>query len=172
MIGGEEGEVVRLAADCGVDVANYNSPGQIVLSGAKDSIARAVAGAKGHGIKLAKELSVAGAYHSRLMQSAQELLAAKLKGISLESPSVPVISNFTGRPVSTPEEIRLALTRQVTGSVRWTESMNFLLNSGQENFLELGPGGVLTGLMGRIRKGTSIAAIEDTAGMQAWLAKV
>lgn len=171
MIGGEESAVVKLAAESGVDVANYNSPGQIVLSGSRAGIASAVAAAKGHGIKLAKELSVAGAYHSSLMQSAQELLAEELRGITLNPPSIPVVSNFTGQPVSEAAEIRRTLTEQVTGSVRWTESMNYLLNHGHDTFLELGPGGVLTGLMGRIRKGTSISAIEDTAGMRAWLAK-
>lgn len=154
MIGGTEEQVRRLAAQAGVDVANLNAPGQIVLSGSREGIAQAIAGAKEAGIRMAKELNVAGAYHSSLMQAAQDKLAAELAQTALDKPNFPVISNLTARPAMEPKEVRRTLEAQVTGTVRWTDSMAFLLDQGQAHFLEAGPGKVITGLMGRIRKGT------------------
>lgn len=166
MIGGEEEEVRRLAADCDVDVANLNAPGQIVLSGGREGIARAVQEAKARGIRLAKPLQVAGAYHSRLMQPAREKLAAALAGASLSRPTVPVLSNVTAEPAYDPAEIRRTLQEQVTGSVRWSESMQRLRAEGHDLFLEFGPGGVLSGLMGRIDKAARILTVEDCASLE------
>ena len=166
MIGGEEGAVRELAAECDVDVANLNAPGQIVLSGSVEGIQAAVAGAKAKGIVKAVELTVAGAYHSRLMRVAQEKLAAVLKDVSLHVPAVPVVSNFEARPVATEAEIRSTLENQVTGSVRWSESVRLLVSQGHSLFLELGPGGVLAGLMRRIDKTAKIIAIEDVASLE------
>ncbi len=170
MIGGDESAVQALAAECDVDVANYNSPGQIVLSGSVEGIARAVDGAKAKGIRLARPLTVAGAYHSRLMRSAQEKLATELAGAAIGSPAVPVISNFTAAPATDPAEVRRTLEAQVTGSVRWTESMQRLCGEGHSLFLELGPGGVLAGLMGRIDKAATVLRVEDAASLDAAVA--
>lgn len=172
MIGGEEAAVRALADECDVDVANLNAPGQIVLSGSEEGIALAIAGAKARGIRLAKPLQVAGAYHSRLMRSAQDQLAAELAGTPLTAPAVPVISNVTAGPVADPSEIRRTLVAQVTGSVRWSESMQFLLSQGHTQFLELGPGGVLAGLMGRIDKTARVLSIEDTASLEKAVAEL
>ena len=172
MIGGEEEAVRALAAECGVDVANLNAPGQIVLSGSVAGIARAVEGAKARGIRMAKPLQVAGAYHSRLMRPAQEKLAVELAATTIHAPSVPVISNVTAAQVSEPAEIRRTLEAQVTGSVRWSESMQFLRTQGHDLFLELGPGGVLAGLMGRIDKTARVLAIEDTASLEKAVAEL
>ena len=172
MIGGEEAAVRELAAECDVDVANLNAPGQIVLSGSEAGIARAVAGARARGIRLAKPLAVAGAYHSRLMRPAQEKLAAELAATSLRPPSVPVISNVTAGPVAEPSEIRRTLEAQVTGSVRWSESMQYLRRCGHDLFLELGPGGVLAGLMSRIDKSARVLSIEDTASLEKAVAEL
>ena len=154
MIGGTEAQVRELAESVGVDVANLNSPGQVVVSGARENIGAAIAGAKEAGIRIAKEIKVAGAYHSSLMKSAQRKLAVELSQISINTPSCPVVSNLTAQPAMDAKEIRRTLEAQVTGSVRWSESMEKLLDSGELHFLEGGPGKVLTGLMGRIRKGT------------------
>ncbi len=167
MIGGDESAVRELAAECDVDVANLNAPGQIVLSGSADGIKDAVAKAKEKSIRKAVELTVAGAYHSRLMKSAQDKLAAVLAQTEFATPSVPVISNFAAHAVSAASEIRQTLESQVTGSVRWSESMQLLINQGHDTFLELGPGGVLAGLMGRIQKGVKVISIEDLAGLNA-----
>lgn len=172
MIGGEEAAVRALAADCDVDVANLNAPGQIILSGGVDGIARAAAEAKGRGIRMAKTLQVAGAYHSRLMRSAQEKLATELARAAIGSPSVPVISNVTAAAVGDPAEIRRTLEAQVTGSVRWSESMQHLLAQGHTDFLELGPGGVLAGLMGRIDKAARVLSIDDLASLEKAVAEL
>ncbi|MEM7603066.1 MAG: ACP S-malonyltransferase, partial [Verrucomicrobiota bacterium] len=166
MIGGTEEAVDELARECGVDVANYNAPGQIVLSGSKEGIERAVDQAKAKGIKMAKPLTVAGAYHSRLMASAQEKLESVLQSQTMSAPSIPVICNVNAAEVKTEEEIKSSLTRQVTGSVRWSESMAQLAENGCDTFLELGPGGVLAGLMRRIAKGVTVHSIHDSATLE------
>jgi len=113
-----------------------------------------------------KELQVAGAYHSRLMVSAQEKLAAELAELDLGEPTFPVISNFRAEPVNGFADIRETLEKQVTGSVRWSESMGRLLDQGHETFIELGPGGVLAGLMNRIRKGVTVIPAGDLESIE------
>ena len=167
MIGGDEAAVAALAEQVDVDVANLNCPGQIVVSGKKEGIAAAIAGAKEAGLRMGKELDVAGAYHSRLMQSAQEKLGAELAGAQIGEPSVPVVCNFEADAVSGADTIRRTLESQVTGSVRWAESMEKLLADGHETFIELGPGGVLAGFMNRIRRGTKVVAAGDVASIGA-----
>jgi [acyl-carrier-protein] S-malonyltransferase len=167
LIGGDEAQVRALAAAADVDVANLNAPGQIVLSGTVAGIDAAVAQAKEFGIRKAIKLNVAGAYHSRLMQSAQDLLAAELAGVNIQSPALPVVCNFGARPVSDPAEIRAMLEKQVTGSVRWTESIQALIAMGHRTFLELGPGKVLAGLVGKIDKETTVHSVEDLASLEA-----
>lgn len=167
MIGGEEGAVRQLAADCNVDVANFNSPGQIVISGARAGIDQAVSEARERGIRMARKLKVAGAYHSRLMAGAQEKLGEALAGAEVGTPNIPVVCNFRAEEVSDPPDIRESLTRQVTGSVRWEDSMRWLLDRGHRLFLELGPGKVLAGLMGRIDQSAEVIAIEDRESLGA-----
>ena len=170
MIGGDESAVRALAAECDVDVANLNSPGQIVLSGESARIALAVSLAKEHGIRLAKTLNVAGAYHSRLMNSAFVLLGDELQKTALQPPRFPVICNTDARPVRVAEEIRESLQDQVTGTVCWTETIEYLVDEERcELFLELGPGGVLTGLLNRTRKGLTCLSISDCASLEAAL---
>jgi [acyl-carrier-protein] S-malonyltransferase len=170
LIGGEEEQVRALAAAADVDVANLNAPGQIVLSGTVAGIEAAIAQAKDFGIRRAIKLNVAGAYHSRLMQSAQDKLAAELAGVSIQSPSLPVICNFAAKPVSEAAEIRTMLEKQVTGSVRWTESIQALIAMGHRNFLELGPGKVVAGLVSKIDKDTVVHSVEDSASLEAAIA--
>ncbi|MDP0490163.1 MAG: ACP S-malonyltransferase [Verrucomicrobiota bacterium JB023] len=161
MVGGNEESVRELAEESGVDVANLNAPGQIVLSGTIEGIDKAVAAAKSKKIKLAKKLKVAGAYHSRLMAGAQEKLGPVLAGADIKEPSIPVISNLLAKPVATPEEIRDSLQRQVTGSVRWVESIQLLRQQGNQLFIELGPGKVLAGLVSRIDKEATVLTAGD-----------
>ena len=171
MIGADESAVRALAAETDVDVANLNSPGQVVISGESSKVALAVSLAKEHGIRLAKTLNVAGAYHSRLMNSAFLQLGEELHKISLATPRFPVICNVDATPVSEPDAIRESLQDQVTGTVRWTESVEYLVDeAGCDLFLELGPGGVLAGLLNRIRKGTPCHSITDCATLDAALA--
>ncbi len=167
LIGGEEEAVKALAAECGVDVANFNAPGQIVLSGTVAGIDAAVEKARDHGIRRAIKLNVAGAYHSRLMQSAQEKLAAELAKLEVCSPALPVVCNYGASVVSAPGEIRTMLEKQVTGSVRWTESIRLLVEQGHRTFVELGPGKVLAGLVAKIEKDAVVYSVEDLASLDA-----
>lgn len=167
LIGGEEEAVKTLAAECAVDVANFNAPGQIVLSGTVEGIDAAVEKARDHGIRRAIKLNVAGAYHSRLMQSAQDQLAAELAGVAMQSPGIPVVCNFGASVVSDPAEIRSMLEKQVTGSVRWTESIRLLCEKGHRTFIELGPGKVLAGLVAKIDKDATVHSVEDLASLEA-----
>lgn len=167
MIGGDEAAVRDLARECNVDVANFNSPGQIVLSGTNEGIDQAVARAKDKGIRKAAKLNVAGAYHSRLMQSAADSLAPTLAATQMRSPQFPVVANVTARPAIEPAAIRDALAAQVTGSVRWTETIEYLADVEKiELFLELGPGGIIAGLVKRTRKDIPVISIADAASVK------
>lgn len=170
IIGGEENRIRELAAAADVDVANLNSPGQIVLSGEAAKVALAVSLAREYGARKAVELQVAGAFHSRLMESAYVTLRDALEETPMAEPRVPVVCNVDAVPVSAPEVIRRSLADQVTGSVRWTESVEHLIDHLHcTEFLELGPGGVLAGLVGRIRKGTPVISIANAAGLEAFV---
>jgi [acyl-carrier-protein] S-malonyltransferase len=166
MIGGDEDQVRALAAATEVDVANFNAPGQIVLSGPVAGITAAIAQAKDFGVRRAIQLNVAGAYHSRLMQGAQLKLATELTRIVIERPNLPVVCNFAATVVSEASEIRTMLEKQVTGSVRWTESIQALLAMGHRTFLELGPGKVIAGLVSKIDKDAVVHSVEDQASLE------
>jgi [acyl-carrier-protein] S-malonyltransferase len=161
LIRAEENVVRQLAADEDVDVANINAPGQIVISGELAKVEAAVGVAKEYGIRRATMLNVAGAYHSRLMESAYEKLGAVLQHVPMQPPSFPVISNVTGDEVRTPVEIRRTLQDQVTGTVRWLDCMERLAALGCDFFVELGPGGVLAGLLRRTLKGVDVTSVAD-----------
>jgi [acyl-carrier-protein] S-malonyltransferase len=161
MIGADENVVRALAADADVDVANINAPGQIVISGERAKVEAAIGMAKEHGIRRATMLNVAGAYHSRLMESAYQKLGAVLLHVPVQPPRFPVISNVTGAEVTTPVEIRRTLQDQVTGTVRWVDCMERLANLGCDLFIEVGPGGVLTGLLRRTRKDLDIISVSN-----------
>ena len=166
MIGGEEEDVRRLAADCDIDVANLNAPGQIVVSGTKEGIEKAVASAEEYGIRIAQELEVAGAYHSRLMMPAQEKLAEVLADLEMQTPSLPVTCNVEGREVSEADEIGRTLEAQVSGSVRWSDCVQHFIDQGEELFIELGPGRVLAGLMRRIDRKKTALSFADVEGLE------
>jgi [acyl-carrier-protein] S-malonyltransferase len=167
MIGADESAVRTLAADTDVDIANINAPGQIVISGETAKVELAVSLAKEHGIRRATMLNVAGAYHSRLMNSAYEQLGEPLMEAELRLPRFPVMSNVTGGPVETLPEIRSALQDQVTSAVRWVDCMENLIGRGCDLFLELGPGEVLAGLLRRIRKDVEVISVSDPASVLA-----
>jgi len=164
IIGGEEDRVRELAAVADVDVANINAPGQIVLSGEASKIVVAVALAKEYSARKAVELSVAGAFHSRLMEPAYQTLSAALAETPMNLPRVPVVCNVDAISVGDASTIRRTLADQVTGSVCWSQSIEYLIDHLHiEQFIELGPGGVLAGLVGRIRKGTPVISISNSA---------
>jgi len=167
MIGADENTVRQLADEEDVDVANINSPGQIVISGELAKVEAAVGVAKEHGIRRATMLNVAGAYHSRLMQSAYEKLGAALLEVQMQLPQFPIVSNVTGAEVKTLPEIRQTLQDQVTSTVRWVDCMERLAALGCDLFIELGPGGVLAGLLKRTRKDAEVVSASDVASVKA-----
>ena len=167
IIGLDEAPTREVCAEAGVELANLNCPGQLVLSGAAEKIARACELAKAKGAKRALPLPVAGAYHSRLMASAQPKLQAALAGIPLHPPSVPVIANVTAQPHGGGADIRQRLVEQVTASVRWEASMRHLLAQGFTRFIELGPGTALSGFMKRIDKTAQTLNVADAASLEA-----
>ncbi len=172
MIGGLENDVRQLAADEDVDVANINAPGQIVISGELAKVEAAAGVAKEYGIRRATMLNVAGAYHSRLMESAYEKLGAALLEVQMQVPQFPVISNVTGREVETLPEIRQTLQDQVTSTVRWVGCMERLVDLGCDLFIELGPGGVLAGLLKRTRKDVEVISVGDVESVRAGAARL
>jgi [acyl-carrier-protein] S-malonyltransferase len=143
-----------------------------VISGEAAKVELAVTLAKEHGIRRATLLNVAGAYHSRLMNSAYLQLGEALVDAVLQMPSFPVVSNVTGAVADSLPDIRRALQDQVTGTVRWTDCMETLLDRGCDLFIELGPGGVLAGLMQRIRKGVEVITVSDPASVHACAEKI
>ncbi|MEW6157569.1 MAG: ACP S-malonyltransferase [Verrucomicrobiota bacterium] len=161
ILGLDEAATREVCAQTGVELANLNCPGQIVISGEADKINAACELAKLKGAKRALPLPVAGAYHSQLMASAQPKLRDALAEIPLHFPSVPVISNVTARPHGTPSEIHSRLVEQVTSSVRWEDSIRYLLSEGFTRFIELGPGTALTGFMKRIDKNAQVLNVAD-----------
>jgi [acyl-carrier-protein] S-malonyltransferase len=167
MIGGSESDIRRLASDEDVDVANINAPGQIVISGELAKVEAAVGVAKEYGIRRATLLNVAGAYHSRLMESAYQKLESALLEVQMQLPNFAVISNVTGSEVQTLPEIRRTLQDQVTSTVRWVDCMERMLARGCDFFIELGPGGVLAGLLKRTRKEVEVVSVSDAESVRA-----
>ncbi|HQW29465.1 MAG: ACP S-malonyltransferase [Verrucomicrobiales bacterium] len=172
LIGGDEAEIRALAAKCDVDVANFNCPGQIVVSGRSAGIDQVIAEASEHGIRIAQKLEVAGAYHSRLMMPAQVKLAGVLRGIEMQTPRVPVVCNVEAVEVSGSDAIRSTLEAQVSGSVRWSECVQHFLAKGETLFIELGPGRVLAGFMRRIDRNAKALSFSDVESFEKVLAEL
>ena len=158
-----------VCAEADVEVANLNCPGQIVISGESEKIARACQLAKSRGAKRAVALPVAGAYHSRLMAGARPKVAAMLAAVSMNFPAAAVISNVTARPHTTPDAIAARLVDQVTSEVRWEDSMRWLLEQGFTRFVELGPGTALCGFLKRIDPRAQSFNIADAPSLEATL---
>jgi len=172
MVGADENAVRALAADTDIDVANINAPGQIVISGERAKVEAAIAMAKEHGIRRATLLNVAGAYHSRLMETAYQKLGAALRHIPVLPPRFPVISNVTGLEAATPVEIRRTLQDQVTSTVRWVDCVERLAGLGCNFFIELGPGGVLAGLLRRTRKEVDVISVSEADSVRECAEKI
>jgi [acyl-carrier-protein] S-malonyltransferase len=164
---GLEAEATReVCAQAGVVLANLNCPGQLVISGATDNITRACELAKAKGARRALPLPVAGAYHSPLMASAQPKLQAELARVALSAPTIPVVCNVTALPHEGPEAIQARLVEQVTASVRWEESVRYLIGQGFTRFIELGPGTALSGFLKRIDKTAQTLNVADLASLE------
>lgn len=153
-----------------VEPANMNAPEQTVVSGAAAAVERAIVLAKERGARRAVLLQVSAPFHCSLMQPAQDALAPVLEGLPFLPAKVPVVVNVDAALVTEPEALRDALVRQVTGAVRWTESMQLLIAQGVTNFVEVGPGKVLSGLLRQIDRSQKCAQAEDPATIEKLLA--
>ncbi len=162
------------AAETGLVVAaaNLNSPGQTVISGALAAVERAAILVKARGARRAVMLPVSAPFHCSLMEPAQREVARVLAGLSLTDPHIPVAANVTGGLVTTADAARDALTRQVTGAVRWVDCVQSLAGAGADLFIEVGPGKVLCGLLRQIDPALKALNVEDGASLEATLAAI
>ena len=161
------------AGDDVCDVANDNAPGQVVISGATAAVERALEIAKARGAKRALLLPVSAPFHCSLMRPAAEAMAAALAEVTVDAPVVPLVANVLATPISDPDEIRQRLVEQVTGVVRWAESVTWLTGAGGVTHLaELGTGKVLTGLAKRINGEAIATAIGTPADIDAFVAEL
>lgn len=167
IIGLDEEPTRQVCDEAGVELANLNCPGQLVISGELGRVQKACELAKSRGAKRAMPLPVAGAYHSRLMADAQPKLAAALAEVTIHPPSVPVIANVHARPHDDPTAIKDLLVQQVCASVRWEASIRGLAAQGFDRFVELGPGKALTGFLKRIAPEAKAFNVADVPSLEA-----
>ena len=167
IIGEERSKVAELCREFDIEAANFNAPGQIIISGEKSKVETAVAAAKDRGIKKAIPLNVAGAYHSRLMEPARAAFAAFLETVPFAAPKFTVFTNTTGQTVSDPAAIKAALIKQVVSPVLWEDCMRAAVAAGATEFWELGPGGVLAGLARRTDKTWTVISFSEFADLTA-----
>ncbi|MEN6357731.1 MAG: ACP S-malonyltransferase [Armatimonadota bacterium] len=161
-------EAVSKASDSGIVVAaNFNSPIQTVISGETDAVKRASEIASEMGARRVVPLSVSGAFHSPLMQDASDALLEALHACRINNLSTPVVANYTAQVENEAEEVKVNLSKQITGSVRWVESINAMLDAGAEVFIELGSGSVLAGLIKRIARDAEVYSVGDKASLEA-----
>lgn len=163
-------EICKTASEAGiVQCANFNSPGQIVISGSIEGVRKAVEIAKSEKAKLAKELVVSGAFHSPLMESAKEKLLAKLNETNFIDARVPVYNNVFAKPVINSDEIKNSLYLQLTNPVRWEETIVNMIKDGFTRFYEIGPGKVLQGLIKRINPDVEIFGLDTASDLEGFL---
>lgn len=167
IIGEERAKVQELCAEFDIQAANFNAPGQIIVSGEKAKVGAAVAAAKERGLKKVMPLNVAGAYHSRLMEPARAAFAAFLEKIPFAAPRFTVFTNTTGQAIAEPAAIKDALVKQVVSSVLWEDCMRGAAAAGATEFWELGPGGVLSGLARRTEKTWAVKSFSEFADVTA-----
>ena len=152
VLGLDDDKVEKICAEIDglVVPANYNCPGQLVISGETSAVEKACEALKAAGAKRALLLPVNGAFHSPLMQPAQEKLAQAIEGVKFNNPILPIYQNVTTTPVTDPEEIKKNLIAQLTGPVKWTQTIQNMVKDGADHFVEVGPGKTLQGLIKKI----------------------
>lgn len=169
-IDGAEKAIGDTDAKLGVcEIANDNAPGQAVVSGTKARVEAVVEASKKHGAKMAKMLAVSAPFHSSLMAPAADVMADALGRTTVKTPVAPIIANVTALEVDSPEQIRELLVKQVTGRVRWTESVGYMAQNGADKFIEIGTGKVLAGLIKRIAKDAAIVSLGEPGDIDAFV---
>jgi len=167
VIGEERERVIELCRECGIEAANFNAPGQIIISGERDRVAAAVEAGRAQGMKRVLPLNVAGAYHSRLMEPAREAFARFLEPQAFAAPRCTLYSNTSGRAISDPAAIKSALIRQIVSPVLWEDCVRAAVAAGSTELWELGPGGVLAGLARRTDKTWKVCSFAESADLAA-----
>jgi len=167
LIGEDRAKVEEICREFDIQAANFNAPGQIIVSGDKAKVDALVAAAKQKGLKRVIALNVAGAYHSRLMEPARAAFAQYLAGVEFKAPQFTVFTNTTGQAVREPAQIREALVKQVVSSVLWEDCMRSAVAAGATEFYECGPGAVLAGLAKRTDKAWVVKSFAEYADIPA-----
>ena len=167
VLGLDQAKLAEVCEAAGVVMANINSPGQIVISGEVTAITKASALANEAGAKRVVPLQVSGAFHSPLMKPAVEGMRQYLEATTFKDPSVPVIANCTALPLMEGQEVKKELLAQLTSPVQWQKTVEYMAANGADTIIEIGPGKVLTGLVGRIDKNLKTINLNDLAGIEA-----
>ncbi len=165
VLGMDESALSEVCKETDTNIANYNSPGQLVISGSVANVAKAAELAKARGASRTVPLQVSGAFHSPLMKPAEEALSRIIAGMTFHESAVPVVGNTTALPVTRVPEIKDELTNQLCHGVQWQRSVEYMVAHGVSTFVEIGPGKVLTGLIKRINKTANTINIGDVAGV-------
>jgi [acyl-carrier-protein] S-malonyltransferase len=161
IIGLEPDAVADLAAEAGAEVANFNAPGQTTVSGRRETVATAMALAKERGARRVVQLPVSAAFHSSLMEPVVDGLRQLIEETAFREATVPLVTNVDATPIQHPDDLRRELLDQICASVRWIDVVERLHRDGVHTFIEVGPGKVLSGLIGRIARGAQTVAAED-----------
>ena len=166
VIGLNEAELSQVCAETETRIANINCPGQLVISGPRDNLARAAALADERGARRTIPLQVSGAFHTPLMQPAVTGMTEVIAGLAFSRPVVPIIANTTARPLTTAELVKEELLRQLCNGVQWQRSIEYMIEQGIDTFIEIGPGRVLSGLIRRIDKTVNTINIGDAEAVK------
>ena len=166
VLGMEEAALAEVCKETDTQIANYNSPGQLVISGTTANVARAAELAKTRGASRTVPLQVSGAFHSPLMKPAEEALTKIITGMTLRAPAIPVIGNTTALPLNTIDDVKAELTRQLCHGVQWQRSVEYMITQGVTTFVEIGPGKVLTGLVKRINRDVKTVNVGDVESVK------
>jgi len=166
IIGFDEASLAEVCAETDTYIANFNCPGQLVISGAKENLAKAAVLAKAKGAQRTIPLPVSGAFHTPLMQPAADGLSKILDNISLGEPVIPVVANTTAQPMTNAEQVKAELLRQLCTGIQWQRSIEYMANAGVSTFIEIGPGEVLRGLVRRINKEVQTISVGDVAAIR------
>jgi [acyl-carrier-protein] S-malonyltransferase len=163
ILGLDEAVVEEVCRETGTQIANINAPGQIVISGEKAAVAKAIKLTSARGAKRSISLKVNGAFHSYLMGPAMDGMTRALDSIHFRNPVTPVIANCNAKPLNSSQEVKEELAQQLCGCVRWQDSISYMIDAGVTNFYEFGHGNVLSGMIKRINDSVSIKSVSDTA---------
>ena len=164
-LGTEQNQVIeivnRASEDEICEIANDNGAGQVVISGNKSAVERAISIAKAYGVKKSMILPVSAPFHCKLMRKATEIMKIEIEKLSIKDPKNILISNVTGKKIENSSEIKDLLIKQIESRVRWRESVKYMIDNGVNNFIEIGPGKVLSGLIKRIDRNVKVSAINN-----------